>query len=73
MLGEDKRVLTDTAPVVYVKNLGESSVDLTIRAWVANADFWSLYYDMNERMYKELPTKGINFPFPQMDVNLKHE
>ena len=72
MLGEDKRVLTDTAPVVYVKTLNSSSVDLTIRAWVANGDFWSLYYDMNERMYKELPSKGINFPFPQMDVNIKN-
>ena len=72
MLEADKRVLTDIAPVVYVKNLGESSVDLTIRAWVANADYWGLYFDMNEKMYKELPLKGINFPFPQMDVNIKN-
>lgn len=72
MLEADKRVLTDTAPVVYVKNLGESSVDLVIRAWVANADYWGLYFDMNEKMYKELPSKGINFPFPQMDVNIKN-
>ena len=72
MLAADKRVLTDTAPVVYVKNLGESSVDLVIRAWVANADYWGLYFDMNEKMYKELPSKGINFPFPQMDVNIKN-
>ena len=72
MLEADARVLKDNAPVVYVKNLGESSVDLSIRAWVANADYWSLYFDMNEKMYKELPTKGINFPFPQLDVNLKN-
>lgn len=72
MLTADKRVLTDTSPVVYVNNLGESSVDLVIRAWVANADYWGLYFDMNEKMYKELPSKGINFPFPQMDVNIKN-
>ena len=68
MLKADERVLTDIEPVVYVKNLGESSVDLTIRAWVANANYWSLFFDMNEKMYKELPQKGINFPFPQMDA-----
>ena len=73
MLEADERVLKETAPVVYVKNLGESSVDLVIRAWVANADYWSLYFDMNEKMYKELPLKGINFPFPQMDVHVKKE
>lgn len=73
MLSSDERVLTDTPPVVYVKNLGESSVNLSIRAWVANGDYWGLYFDMNEKMYKELPSKGINFPFPQMDVHVKKE
>ncbi len=72
MLTADSRVLTDTPPVVYVQNLGESSVNLSIRAWVANGDYWSLFFDMNEKMYKELPTKGINFPFPQVDVNIKN-
>ena len=73
MLTADKRVLTDKAPVVYVKNLGESSVDLSIRAWVKNEDYWGLYFDMNEKMYKELPSKGLNFPFPQMDVHVKKD
>lgn len=71
MLDADARVLKDTAPVVYVKTLNSSSVDLTIRAWVKNEDYWGLFFDMNEKMYKELPSKGINFPFPQLDVNLK--
>ena len=71
MLESDARVLKDTVPVVYVKNLGESSVDLSIRAWTKNGDYWGVFFDMNERMYKELPSKGINFPFPQLDVNVK--
>ena len=72
MLAEDRRVLADPAPVVYVKVLNSSSVDLSVRAWVANENYWSLFFDMNERMYKELPQKGINFPFPQMDVYIKN-
>jgi small conductance mechanosensitive channel len=73
LLKADKRVLTTTPPVVYVKNLGESSVDLSIRAWTANEEYWGLFFDMNEKMYKELPSKGINFPFPQMDVHVKKD
>ena len=73
MLNSDKRVLTDTPPVVYVKELADSSVELSVRAWCANADYWELFFDMNERMYKELPSKGINFPFPQMSVNIKQK
>ncbi len=71
MMESDARVLKDTVPVVYVKNLGESSVDLSVRAWTKNGDYWGVFFDMNERMYKELPSKGINFPFPQLDVNIK--
>ena len=71
MLEADARVLKENAPVVLVKTLNSSSVDLVIRAWVKNADYWGLYFDMNEKMYKELPSKGINFPFPQLDVNIK--
>ena len=73
MLAEDNRVLVDPAPVVYLKTLNSSSVDLSVRAWVANNDYWALYFDMNERMYKELPAKGISFPFPQMDIHITKE
>ena len=73
MLAEDKRILTETPPVVYVKTLNSSSVDLSVRAWVANGDYWTVFFEMNERMYKELPAKGINFPFPQMDVHITKE
>ena len=72
MLREDRRVLVEIEPAVYVKTLNSSSVDLVIRAWVSTDDYWMLYFDINERMYKELPSKGINFPFPQLDVNLKN-
>lgn len=71
MLEADSRVLKESAPVVLVKTLNSSSVDLAIRAWSKNSDYWGLYFDMNEKMYKELPSKGINFPFPQLDVNIK--
>jgi small conductance mechanosensitive channel len=72
MLQEDSRVIKEIEPVVYVKELGDSSVDLTVRAWVSTDDYWMLYFAINERMYKELPSKGIKFPFPQMDVNIKN-
>ena len=71
ILNSDERVLKEPEAVVYVKTLNSSSVDLSIRAWTQNDDYWALHYDMNERLYKELPSKGINFPFPQMDIHVK--
>lgn len=69
----DPRVLPDPAPVVWVAALADSSVNLSIRAWVKNADYWNVFFEHNEQFYKELPKAGINFPFPQMDVHLTKE
>lgn len=73
ILAEDKRILPDPAPVVWVAELAGSSVNLSVRVWVPNADFWTVFFENNERFYKELPQHGINFPFPQMDVYLRKE
>ena len=72
MFAADKRALTEpAAPMVAVKELGDNAVVLLVRCWTANSDYWGLFWDMNERIYKELPKKGINFPFPQLDVHIK--
>ena len=73
MLTADARIHRDPAPVVWLAALADSSVNLTIRAWTANADYWTVFYEYNERFYKELPRAGISFPFPQMDVHVKNE
>lgn len=70
MLAPDARVLKDPAAVVWLASLADSSVKLTVRAWVKNADYWDVYYQYNEQIYNELPKLGISFPFPQMDVRV---
>ena len=74
MFAVDARILKEPAePVVRVSALADSSVNLTVRVWTKNADYWDVYFEYNERFYKELPAAGINFPFPQMDVHVKNE
>ncbi len=62
----------DKSPFVALGALSSSSVDVVVRAWVPTQYYWNVFYDINERIYKELPSVGIDFPFPQMDVYLKH-
>lgn len=57
-------------PFVAITELADSSVNFVIRAWTHNTNYWDLYFDMNERFYKELPENGFEFPFPQMDVHI---
>lgn len=57
-------------PFVGLNEMADSSINLTVRAWCDKKDYWSLFYDMNARLFTELPKRGFSFPFPQMDVHM---
>jgi small conductance mechanosensitive channel len=69
---EDKRILADPEPFVGLALLNNSSVDITLRVWTSTDDYWPVFFDMNERIYREFPKEGMRFPFPQMDVHVKN-
>lgn len=76
ILNSDERVIKNDPeqPVfVAIKELGDSAVILTARAWTNSIDYWPLFFDMSNRFYAELPDKGVHFPFPQLDVHLKND
>lgn len=63
-------VKQDRAPFVGLNELADSSINIVVRAWTHASNYWPLYFEMNERFYKELPEKGFEFPFPQMDLHI---
>ena len=71
MLKNDSRVVADPEPVVFLVNLADSAVQFSVRAWCKNEDYWGLKFDIQERIYVELPKSGINFTYPQINVNVK--
>ncbi|MDE5997555.1 MAG: mechanosensitive ion channel [Muribaculaceae bacterium] len=76
ILNSDERVIKDDpsqAILVGLKELGDSAVILTVRAWTSSSDYWPLFFEISQKMYAELPKKGVNFPFPQLDVHLKND
>lgn len=70
LLDSDPRVLKDPEYFIALTSLGESSVNIVVRAWVKAPDFWGVYFDMNEKVYKTFARENINIPFPQMDVHI---
>ena len=60
-------------PKVYLNALQESSIQIKLRVWVLAQDYKKVTYWLNEKIHKELPKHGINFPYPQMDVHMKSD
>ena len=69
--GEDERTREDPAPVVFVDELGDSSVVLRLRVWAANTDYWDLRRALTERGKAALEAAGLTIPFPQRDLHIK--
>lgn len=71
LMKEDSRILTTPdEPFVAVSELGDSSVNFAVRAWVKGEDYWSVFFEMNEKIYNTFGKEGLNIPYPTMDVNV---
>ncbi|MBU2613830.1 mechanosensitive ion channel [Patescibacteria group bacterium] len=71
LMREDERVLPSPEPGVWLTELADSSVNLTARPWVNNADFWQVRCDLMEKVKEAFDEAGLSIPFPQQDVHLK--
>jgi len=67
----DIRVLPNPEPAVLVTNLGESSVDLTMRAWVAIADYEPVRSHLLEEMKLRFDEAGVSIPYPQHEIHVR--
>lgn len=70
LLDADTRILKEPAYFIALTSLGESSVNIVVRAWVKAPDYWAVFFDMNEKVYKTFAEENLNIPFPQLDVHL---
>jgi len=73
LLVANSKILKDPEPFVAVSELADSSVNFAVRAWVEAADYWDVFFDMNEKIYNTFNQKGLNIPFPQMDVHVHQQ
>jgi small conductance mechanosensitive channel len=71
LIAADNRILKDPEPFVALSALADSSVNIVVRAWVNAPDYWSVFFKMNEEVYRTFGKEGLSIPFPQMDVHVR--
>ena len=69
MLAADERILKDPAPFIALHALASSSVNITIRVWVASSNYWDVYFQVQKQIYEEFNKQGVNFPFPLLTIH----
>lgn len=68
---DDPLIMPDPKPFIEIGKLNESSVDITVRAWTKADDYWTVFFGMNEKVYKTFTQEGLHIPYPQVDVHMK--
>ena len=66
----DVRILADPAPFVAVGALADSSVNIVVRVWTRQEDYWAVFHETYQKIYAEFNRQGIDFPFPQQTVHI---
>lgn len=75
LMNSEKRILgiaegAPAEPFVALNELTSSSVQFIMRGWVKTEDYWDVNYEINEKIYTELPKNDIRFPYSKLDVTI---
>ena len=73
LLASDEGILKDKDQVVYVDQLGASSVVMGVRGWVLKENYWTTRWRLLENMKLALDENGIEIPYNQIVVHTKEK
>ena len=74
LIKEDSRVLDNpAAPFVALSTLGASSIDITVRVWCKQEDYWGIKFDLNKKVYEIFPKEGLNFPYQTLTLHVEKD
>lgn len=71
LVKEDTRILNSPAePAVALSALSASSIDISLRVWCKQEDYWGVLNDMNKKVYETFPKAGLNFPYQTFTLHV---
>ncbi len=73
LLRENPLVLKNPEVYSHVDSYGDSSINIALKGWVNNDDYWTVYKETLNGIKGALDKVSIEIPFPQMDVNIKKD
>ena len=72
VIAKNEKVFNTPEPFVKVGELADSSIDIYVRVWCKNSDYWDVYFSLLNNIKDAFEENHIEIPFNQLDVNLKN-
>ena len=62
--------LADPEPMIRVEGYRDSAIEYVVRVWCANADYWTVYYDLLEEFKAAFDAAEIEMTYPHVNVHM---
>lgn len=73
MAADHPLVLDEPETAVHVDGYGDSAIGYVVRAWCANADYWTVYFDLMDGFKPAFDRAGIEMTYPHVNVHMVKE
>jgi small conductance mechanosensitive channel len=70
IIESNEKIFKDPKPFIGVVELADSSVNFAIRVWTKSADYWEVFFFLQETVKKKFDQEGITIPFPQQEMRV---
>lgn len=70
LIEEHPLVLDTPEPLIRVKAYGDNAIEYVIRVWCANADYWTVYFDLMDAVKPAFDAVGIEMTYPHVNVHM---
>ena len=69
-ISRDEKILRDPAPFVRLSEYKDSCIEYTVRVWCKCADYWDVFFNLNENVRDCFAAKGVEMTYNHMNVHI---
>ncbi|MDR0719485.1 MAG: mechanosensitive ion channel [Treponema sp.] len=70
IIDAESRFLKEPVPQIMVQSMGESSINIMLRAWAPGDVYWQIYWDQMKNIKEQIEAAGLVIPFPQREITI---
>lgn len=71
LAGTVDNALLEPAPVAVISGYGESAINYSLRIWVKSADYWDVFFQVNQRVKQIFDEQGVGMTYPHLNIHVK--
>ena len=69
-ISHDEKILKDPAPFVRLSEYKDSCIEYTVRVWCKCADYWDVFFNLNENVHDCFAAKGVEMTYNHMNIHI---